>query len=759
MRKLKRFVLSAIAAGAAVGSVSPFAATVSVMAEDAPVVLTIRDSAGGHVESSAEGFVAPGELLDLKAVPDEGYQFVRWELVNDGYHEVVKGDIYQSDISVRVVESAHNLFSVQAVFVRNDESVHRIINGGNSGSKDYAEAGEVVNAGEVVRSALAKDGEDNTTVYFELVRVSDGKDITDDIYDKNSNTFIMPDYDIEMSIEMVRTDMVYDGVEFMSDVFHIESENDDVSRSVYYDKSDAHEGEKVSLSHADDSNNKYSGGWRFDSYKLTRKDTGEDVTEELLDVDPDSFYMPGYDLIVEGVWSYEEPEQFGFDTGKMMDIIVNESKGGSIVSNLSGVSSRDDTLQLSAVPDQGYRFVRWIFDDEDGYGSFIGTMVEEGVYEPLDETAPVLTFELNNYPESRNELKVYAIFAKETEKNSAVEHTIEGGLCRDAAGNTITSASEGEEVYLKSGDSSESVSRTYDYAIIRLDTKEDVTEELLGYYKYSNVAYSFSMPAYDIMVYVASAASSTKVAEFWIENASSDVYEVTDEAGNGIDYARPGEIIQVSLKDTARDTSGDNVRLIVERINPDNTEQGFDVTSELLSGGDGYSFVMPDYAVRIKAIESKGDQIVYDNIEWIDGSNDESNSVITEAEEINGNNNAPGAKSEAVEKSEAMLSAGGDESSEASENVKASSKAVEKTVTQESAINHVTEIKNNAAPVSAGAVRVSTDRYGSSSATAVKAAPATGNSGNTVVWIAAAAGASVIAGAAYYMKRKKNSEN
>ena len=337
MRRLKRFVISAAMAGTAVGVAAPAAvvSSVNVMAQESVYHAAISWTEGGRVESDLSnatvynesneifGSVSSGRQLKIKAVPNEGYEFLNWDF--QGTVVDTNGSRYSSETTIDTANATGELIKAKAVFVKKVSGEHTIENSTRYGSMpEKAKAGDMVRI-ETRTPDWFSDYEENKNVldygyseYYGILRADNGVDVSDQLLEsKYDKDFIMPDYDIIIVTSDVISNVswkagdskVEDEIEWGEDlpVFSIKDEG-----GILNGITEARAGETVRLQAPADVDDYY--------YEIYRKDNVEDITEQIEWIDKDSFFMPECDIIVEA----------GYLSGALKDTESPEEEDGSV---------------------------------------------------------------------------------------------------------------------------------------------------------------------------------------------------------------------------------------------------------------------------------------------------------------------------------------------------------------------------------------------------------------------------------------------
>ena len=337
MRRLKRFVISATMAGTAVGVAAPAAvvSSVNVMAQESVYHAAISWTEGGRVESDLSnatvynesneifGSVSSGRQLKIKAVPNEGYEFLNWDF--QGTVVDTNGSRYSSETTIDIANATGELIKAKAVFVKKVSGEHTIENSTRYGSMpEKAKAGDMVRIETRIPDWFSEVEENKNVLYYGyseyygILRADNGVDVSDKLLESEfDKDFIMPDYDIIIvtsakasSISWKTGDgTVEDEIDWGEDlpVFSI---RDDAS--ILNGITEAHAGETVRLQAPADVDDYY--------YEIYRKDNGEDITEQIEWIDKDSFFMPECDIIVE----------VGYLSGALKDTESPEKEDGSV---------------------------------------------------------------------------------------------------------------------------------------------------------------------------------------------------------------------------------------------------------------------------------------------------------------------------------------------------------------------------------------------------------------------------------------------
>lgn len=358
MRRLKRFVISAAMAGTAVGVAAPAAvvSSVNVMAQESVYHAAISWTEGGRVESDLSnatvynesneifGSVSSGRQLKIKAVPNEGYEFLNWDF--QGTVDDTNGSRYSSETTIDIANATGELIKAKAVFVKKVSGEHTIENSTRYGSMpEKAKAGDMVHI-ETRTPDWFSDYEENKNVldygyseYYGILRADNGVDVSDQLLEGKYD-FIMPDYDIIIVASDVISNVswkagdgkVEDEIEWGEDlpVFSIKDEG-----GILNGITEARAGETVRLQAPVDVDDYY--------YEIYRKDNVEDITEQIEWIDKDSFFMPECDIIVEvgylsgALKDTESPdEENGSVTEEKKYTIFNESGADVVESALPG---------------------------------------------------------------------------------------------------------------------------------------------------------------------------------------------------------------------------------------------------------------------------------------------------------------------------------------------------------------------------------------------------------------------------------------
>lgn len=308
--RFKRLAASAIIAGIAVGVPVAGIMPSSVMAaETGDVIVTLKQSAGGVITSSAADKVKLGEEISLNAVADEGYRFAYWNLRSDGYHEILSGSENESSIKVKIHESNAGLFTAEAVFIKDNVHSIRVLDD-PEWNITSARAGDVIDFGRPFRTYSERKYEDGIayrTSGFDISRVSDYKTITFDVVDFENNTFVMPDYDIIIGSFVSSSffpDRTLDEIDSEQTVFSIEDDTNGVAQLP--DSADAGEEIEIITVQPEFDKEVYDSYSVGATYRIERIADGEDMTDDLmLDDSRSRFVMPYYDIrvTVERVWS------------------------------------------------------------------------------------------------------------------------------------------------------------------------------------------------------------------------------------------------------------------------------------------------------------------------------------------------------------------------------------------------------------------------------------------------------------------------
>ncbi len=285
--KAKKIALSVLIAGVAAGL--PLAGTIptAVFAEETyDITLTLKQNEGGRINSDISESVKTGETFSLEAVAEEGYRFSHWNLRSDGYHELVKGTEDDSRISVKVYESYARLFSAEAVFIKDDLYLIK----GLPGIQESARAGEVFDLGENIKKNIERGkADDNYSFSIGVERISDGVNITKEVYDMETNTITMPNADIYIFMEAASS-IVLDNVDMDKTTFTIENATNNTAEI----PETAQAGEEVEIVTIID----YPGDEKKNvTYRIERISDGSDMTDTLMaDASDNRFIMPFYDI-------------------------------------------------------------------------------------------------------------------------------------------------------------------------------------------------------------------------------------------------------------------------------------------------------------------------------------------------------------------------------------------------------------------------------------------------------------------------------
>ena len=381
MRRLKRFVISAAMAGTAVGVAAPAAvvSSVNVMAQESVYHAAISWTEGGRVESDLSnatvynesneifGSVSSGRQLKIKAVPNEGYEFLNWDF--QGTVVDTNGSRYSSETTIDIANATGELIKAKAVFVKKVSGEHTIENSTRYGSMpEKAKAGDMVHI-ETRTPDWFSEVEENKNVlyygyseYYGILRADNGVDVSDQLLEsKYEKDFIMPDYDIIIVTSDVISNVswkagdgkVEDEIEWGEDlpVFSIKDEG-----GILNGITEARAGETVRLQAPVDVDDYY--------YEIYRKDNGEDIediTEQIEWIDKDSFFMPECDIIVEvgylsgALKDTESPEEEdGSVTEEKKYTIFNESGADVVESALPG---EEIFLKTPPLPEEFKKYI------------------------------------------------------------------------------------------------------------------------------------------------------------------------------------------------------------------------------------------------------------------------------------------------------------------------------------------------------------------------------------------------------------------
>lgn len=681
--KTRRIAASLLIAGLAAGI--PVAGTMmpatAFAAETGDIILTIKQSEGGTVTSSASGSLKEGENVDLTAVADEGYRFVRWNLRSDGYHEVVKGSERDSSITVKVHESDAGLFTAEAVFAK--DYLHSVT--GLPGLPEFARAGDVLDLGEGVKAQVERsDASENYTFTLGVIRVSDGADITDEVYDKKGNTVTVPDADIEIFTEVLSANYYDERIldEFGSDDMEFAIENDTDGVAELPDHAQA--GEEVEIVFADTEIKKNV------SYRIERTDDGMDMTDALVMEDPEAdgsvvrFIMPSYDIRVyvgsiEYLTTDELPEENA--ENNVYKISITDGKGLS--ANLDE-AAEGDTVELNY--DRTEEGKTWYLD------SFVimkADTLEDVTYDLFNSWSNTfVTFEMPGYDIV---IDVVDYSVSDDAKPSLKLIQTEGGTISfegedyrvDSFGNATfeIKAEPDEGWYFKkwvfkdcegfdtsslymdvdvpcSESYDENQERAFSYSdsseVYAVFEKKQADEYAVydAYYAEENKAFkagepvTVSLKGASLGIYSADGENKdlTKEIVFERNTETDEVTFIMPECDVRLSYfktippyvafsidnaselaivpesASPGDVINVETKQP--DPSVDGQACVTADYKIYNADSGEEVTSEI-SKNNGRSFVMPDYPVRIETWRFASSMALSNDLTETKGSDEE----------------------------------------------------------------------------------------------------------------------------------------
>ena len=303
MKKMKKIgLLAASALMTGVAAAAPLAGVPStVMAtESDSLKLNIKENDRGEIISSATDRVDVGEVFTIEAKPYDGYRFAYWELkagsANSGY-EIVDGELSDEKISVRADELAGNVFSVNAVFISSDE--HVVL---NDFTYTVAKTGDVIDVSDYIRSY---HGEDDEVVFFGHSDVSIHRlddiyaNVTADVFDEESKTVTVPDYDIRIVQEKLvgSYSKVLDSEIVLGEetAFAIE----DATGGLAALPESAVPGDEVEITTVQPEISGDEGLKAFVTayYRIERVSDGRDMTETIMvEGSNDRFIMPYYDV-------------------------------------------------------------------------------------------------------------------------------------------------------------------------------------------------------------------------------------------------------------------------------------------------------------------------------------------------------------------------------------------------------------------------------------------------------------------------------
>lgn len=302
MKKIKKIgLLAASALMTGVAAAAPLAGVPSTVmaAESDSLGLNIKENDRGEIISSATDRVYVGEVFTIEAKPYDGYRFAYWELkagsANSGY-EIVDGELSDEKISVRADELAGDVFSVNAVFISSDERVVL-----NDFTYTVAKTGDVIDVSDYITSY---HGEDDEVVFFGHSDVSIHRlddiyaNVTADVFDEESKTVTVPDYDIRIVPEKLvgsYTKVLDSGLIMEEEaVFSIE----DATGGLVALPEEAHPGEEVEIvtvQPEDYNGDKDGSAFVTANYKIERVSDGLDMTDTLM-IEGSKFIMPGYNV-------------------------------------------------------------------------------------------------------------------------------------------------------------------------------------------------------------------------------------------------------------------------------------------------------------------------------------------------------------------------------------------------------------------------------------------------------------------------------